>query len=504
MAKAKTPSYVLELELQTNQAERVILEKKIKIAKQIYNACLGFALKRLAELRSDKEYHVLVADKSAKGRTKRLKEIERSHGYSEYQLHAFVAPMQAKYAKNMGSLEAQKLATRAFKSVEKLKYHQAKRVHFKRPFDDMSVENKNNATGIRFDGEFLLWGKKNAKGSLKLKVFIKPNDEYAHMALCDKTKYCRVVMREIRGKPRFFVQLIQEGLPPTKRDKDTGLEKNPVDTFNSRVGIDMGTSTGAVVSEDKIQLVELAEACKADAKELRRMERAMDRSKRATNPHNFKENGVVKKGVKWSFSNRYMKRKAKRKDLHRKIATKRKQAHEELANDILSQGSDVRVETMRFQSLQKKAKKTTRNKKNGRIDKKKRFGKSLLNHAPAMLITILDRKLGYQGKSVKKIDTYATKASQFNHKTGEYTKKQLEQRWNDIQGLSIQRDLYSAFLIGNTTDSLDSIDVDLCDSQWEQFVELHNREIARLQQSTNKTLHWFVKPDKQRKTAVAV
>lgn len=227
----------------------------------------------------------------------------------------------------------------------------------------------------------------------------------------------------------------------------------------------------------------------------------MDRSKRASNPDNYNEDGTIKRGKKlsWNFSKRYMSLKAKRKDIHRKLVAKRKQAHETLANDILFQGSDVRVETMRFQSLQKKVKKTTRNKKNGRINRKKRYGKSLLNHAPAMLITILDRKLGYQGKSVKKIDTYATKASQFNHGTGDYTKKQLNERWNNILGFPVQRDIYSAFLIRNTKDSLDTVDVGLCNTQWDDFLELHNREIARIQQSSSKTLYWFVKPDKTKR-----
>ena len=45
----------------------------------------------------------------------------------------------------------------------------------------------------------------------------KANDEYAHLALMDKTKYVRILKREIRGKSRYFVQLIQEGYPPTKQ-----------------------------------------------------------------------------------------------------------------------------------------------------------------------------------------------------------------------------------------------------------------------------------------------
>ena len=93
---------------------------------------------------------------------------------------------------------------------------------------------------------------------------------------------------------------------------------------------------------------------------------------------------------------------------------------------------------------------------------------------------------------MKKVDTYATKASQLNHITGEYTKKQLSERWNDVGTFRIQRDLYSAFLIGNTTETLNSVDVDLCNARWENFVELHNREIARLKQISSKTLRWFV------------
>ncbi|MCQ6275163.1 transposase, partial [Bacillus sp. V3B] len=141
---------------------------------------------------------------------------------------------------------------------------------------------------------------------------------------------------------------------------------------------------------------------------------------------------------------------------------------------------------------QKRAKKTTRNKKNGKMNRKKRFGKSIAHHAPAMLLTIIDRKLGYQGRSIKKIDTYATKASQFNHLTGKYKKKQLSDRWNGFGEFRIQRDLYSAFLIGNTNETLNSVDVDLCNVGWDRFVELHNYEIARLKQSSSKILRWFV------------
>jgi hypothetical protein len=181
----------------------------------------------------------------------------------------------------------------------------------------------------------------------------------------DKTKYVRILKREVREKVRYFVQLIQEGYPPTKRNRKVA------DDETKRVGIDIGTSTIAISSKNKIELQELAPECKPNEKEIRRIQRKMDRSKRSTNPNNFNDNGTVKKGrLTWKYSNRYKNLRQNRKELYRKIAVQRKMSHEKLANDILALGSDVRVETMRFQSLQKRAKNTTRNRSNGKINLK--------------------------------------------------------------------------------------------------------------------------------------
>ena len=110
-----------------------------------------------------------------------------------------------------------------------------------------------------------------------------------------------------------------------------------------------------------------------------------------------------------------------------------------------------------------------------------------------MLVEIINRKLTYQGRKLKKVNTSKVKASQFHHATGTYTKKDLSERWNeDILGERIQRDLYSAFLIGNTVDTLDAIDVDLCNYGWRNFVALHHVAVARLKQHSNKQMRWYV------------
>jgi hypothetical protein len=81
---------------------------------------------------------------------------------------------------------------------------------------------------------------------------------------------------------------------------------------------------------------------------------------------------------------------------------------------------------------------------------------------------------------LKKIDTYKVKASQFNHFNGEYVKKTVNERWNDFDGIKIQRDLYSAFLIMNVKDNLKEIDTKLCHENWEDFKTSHDNEIIRL------------------------
>ncbi|CAL7871100.1 hypothetical protein FUSNEC_GEN_300_03045 [Fusobacterium necrophorum subsp. funduliforme] len=174
--------------------------------------------------------------------------------------------------------------------------------------------------------------------------------------------------------------------------------------------------------------------------------------------------------------------------MQRKIAEKRKQSHNILANSILEIGTIVKVENMSFKGLQKRSKKNEISEKTGKFKKKKRFGKSLSNRAPALLIEIIDRKLRYIGKNIIKINTFKVKASQLNHETEEYEKKSLSKRWGEIVGNKIQRDLYSAFLIKNVKENLEEVDIEKVKKEFKNFVRLHNEEIERIKKSDVKTL----------------
>ena len=148
---------------------------------------------------------------------------------------------------------------------------------------------------------------------------------------------------------RYYVQLVQEGIPPQKHETGKG-----------RVGIDIGTSTIAAVSKDGCILEELGDPASSPAEECL-LQRKLDRSRRSMNPNNYKEDGSVKKGKKtWKKSKTYQAVQNQLKSLRRQKAARLKQWQEAEANKIAAMGNKVFVETMDFKALQKRAKNTER------------------------------------------------------------------------------------------------------------------------------------------------
>ena len=467
--KETTPSFVIEFELKTKARDEHILNKRIKLAIMLYNMALNYSNKRLKAIRADKEYRRLLNEKKKlkpkedkeriKVINKRLKEIEVSYGYSENQTKKFTNKGYKHYdGINIGSQVVQKIASRAFRAVEKVKFGKARKVNFKSIYtDEFSIENNKNGVNITYRDGTVTWAKLECK--------IDKKNNYTLEGLKSRTKYCRIIKKRIRDRNRFYVQLIQEGYPPKKKNRIVGN--------NTSVGLDIGPSTIAIVSNEYVGLQNLSNH-KLDEhkKEIRRLQRAMDRSRRATNPNNYNEDGIIKKGRKtWSYSNNYKRLRHKLNKIHRKLRINRSISHEILANFIISLGTDIRVETLNIQGWQKKAKKTTINKKNGKINKKKRFGKSILNNAPSLLLGKINRKLTYENEKLKKIDTKKCKASQYNHIDDIYKKKKLEERIAVVGDYVIQRDIYSAFLIKNTVNTLDKISRIKCNRDRDRFLE---------------------------------
>lgn len=483
MAKCNTSSYVVEYELVfNNENPASVLDKLEKIAKAIYNDCLNECLKRYHKLIHDKGYQKLLKEyKTSNNKrelVKKINDIALNYGYSEYGIHEYVKKPYKYFNSKLGSHECQKLATRAYKAVERLRYHQADKVGFKGKYDSISIEGKSSTSKLHYSNDLSI-----SYGKYKYKLKIKRNDAYAQSALMDNVKYVRIYSKTIRGKKRWLTQFVFKGCPPSKNRQYGDSSKVQ--------GIDIGTSTIAVVSDDETKLMELAPNCKENERMIKILSRKLERSRRTTNPNNYNEDKTIAKGKHiWHKSKSYIKTQTKLKNEYRKLSIKRKQAHEILANQIIANGSDIRVEDMNFRSLQKRSKKTTIS-KNGKINSKKRYGKTIKNRAPSMLLSIIDRKLKYKNLELKKIDTFKVKASQFNPIDGTYIKKQLKDRMIQLDDENVvQRDLLSAYIIAHTNDDLETINVISCYDDFNTFKQLQDKEIQRLKDKNQ--LGWYI------------
>lgn len=472
--------YCVIFPLITEKYQETILNKRFEISRQLYNAVLSKAYKRYKSMIETKKYRQLkeqinnANEKEKKLLYKQLNEMYKQYRLNEYSLHEDIQEMQHHFSENIDSFTAQKIATRVWSAFEDLLFGDGKIVHFKKYGELDSLEGKSNKTGIRFKDGFLIWN------GLKISVKIDYNNPYEYQALKDEICYCRIKRRFIKGKCKYYLQIVFKGVPPMKINKDGEVKRH---IGNGTVGLDIGTQTIAIVSNVDVKLLELADRVNNIEKERRRILRYMDRSRRANNPDNFNEGGTIKKGkLKWVKSNRYIKAQNKLRELYRKQADVREYQHQLLSNYILSLGNKIKVEEMNFKGLQKRSKKTEKNDK-GKFKRKKRFGKSLANKAPAKLLIILDNKLKYFGEKLIKVNTKEVKASQYNHLNCRYNKKKLSQRWNDLNGIKIQRDLYSAFLIQHVNDDLCNINQEECKRDFERFKILHDKEIERLNNS---------------------
>ncbi|WML68508.1 MAG: Putative aminoacrylate hydrolase RutD [Methanoregula sp. SKADARSKE-2] len=299
---------------------------------------------------------------------------------------------------------------------------------------------------------------------LKLPALVDPTNLYQTHGLTSRVKYCRLIRRNFNGRPRFSVQLILEGTPYFNHKHPIGVEE---------VGLDIGPSTIAYVGDTTAELRKLCAEIVPDWKATRRLQRKMDRSRRATNQNNYNPNGTVKRGSKiWTKSPRYQKLQQKLAEQNRKLAAHRKSLHGNLANEILATGSKISTERISYRAWQKM------------------FGKSILVRAPSMIVSLIRRKAENAHGHLHEIPTQTTALSQTCHICGAKVKKPLSQRWHNCCGISVQRDLYAAFLAKCCvkSDNNDSFSLDRAKATalWPGVERLLKQAMSRVDQEFSK------------------
>lgn len=503
----KSPSesvFVLTLPLRCESWQRNRLDTMFRVGNEIKNHLIAYEKAQYRCLTERKDWKFVQAAlaeayKAEDAAAKKLLLEKRSAmlaaaGFSLYQFEK-QSNKYRKHYKGVGGKGywvnghiSQKIAASVWKSFESLLYGKGDEVKFSKWTEFTALVAKSNNTGIVYRNGTVFVNK------MDLPVMLDAKDAYGYQreALSRDIRYCGICRRWYSSGWKYFVQLTLDGKPPLKVHPGTGELLHPLGT--GRVGHDIGTQTIASVGKDNVLLTELADKVKGIDAELRRINRAMDRSRRACNPLMFREDGTIvpksqlppecldRRGRRrWVCSKRYLRLDGLRRELFRRQRELRIQQHNELANRLMSYGDQHFIEEMRFRGLAKRAKETKKNDK-GKFMWKKRFGKSISNKAPAAFVNILERKVVSAGGTFQKVSTFTVKASQLNHLTETYTKKNLSKRWNTMpDGTKVQRDLYSAFLIMNVDESLGKVDIPLCNETYEQFLKLHNKEVKRIE-----------------------
>ncbi len=238
------------------------------------------------------------------------------------------------------------------------------------------------------------------------------------------------------------------------------------------IGLDLGPSTIAIVAkEEEAQLLPFCEELHPDARTKHRLQRKLDRQRRANNPQNYDEKGRIKSGeAAVSLEERVVAISPRDDALppkERKLAAHRKTLHGRLVHDIIRRGNIIRTEKLSYKAWQKQ------------------YGKSVGRNAPGMFLEQLRRTVASTGGTLSEFSTHSTKLSQYCHGCGRYIKKPLSERWHHcVCGVGpVQRDLYSALLAAH----LDPSDTtpSIAQGSWEGADLRLRAAVEALQQRAN-------------------
>src|SRR6266852_4830380 len=439
--KSKTPTFLLELPLVVEEGQAKRLRAHLEVGRLFYNAVLSQGQSRLRRMRADPAWQAAraIPRTHKQERQAAFSALREQYGFSAYALHAYAKQVRVSWlAEHLDAVLAQTLATRAYQALNRVCVGEAKRVRFKsRGRGLSSIENKRNDTGLRFVLQspqegcagYLLWHDD------RLAALINWNDLVLKHGLSHRIKYARLIRRRASSRraqgtdsqgERYCVQLVLSGVPYQKPKHAVGSDT---------IGLDLGPASIAIVPrEAEARLDPLCAELHPDAKAIRRLQRQMDRQRRANNPEHYDEKGRVKKrgkqSLRWKTSRSYERTRRRKATKERKLAAHRKSLHGRLVHEIIRVGNTIILEKISYQGWQKL------------------YGKSVGLRAPGMLVKHLRRTVASTGGTLREVSTRSTKLSQWCHGCGVCRKKPLSQRVHQCPcGVGpIQRDLYSAFL----------------------------------------------------------
>lgn len=518
--------HVLVLEANLSHVDRCKIFHCADLERKAGNELIAIMKNNYEQLSRTKKYRKLkklygkcVANKNKKEKKKialQLKNLQKQYHLTREDCRVLMIPISKKYRLNsvIGVTKAEDI----WKAVEKCLYGDGKKLNFFRRGELPGIRAKQrnkeivicaqeNSLQFKFLG--LDFGVKvkdrfeqeEIRGILQ--YLEQPDvideqavEEFQKNNICISTYrpcYATLVCKKIRGKLRVYVHLTVEGIAKPKYDR-YGNRKHRLG--KGIIGCDIGTQTIAYTSDNEVGLRNLAErgsSIQMNERRERLIYRAMDRSKRVSNPQNYNEDGTIRKGPKrWKYSKRYQKLKEKHREFSRINAVNRHLSIREDVNYLRSIGDIFVTEPKNAKRLQKRVKNTTVNSK-GKMNCKKRFGKSIQNRCCGYFQSQVERKFkSTEGTYWEVSNDY--RASQYDHTADEYIKKKLSKRMYSLSdGTIVQRDWYSSYLLYCISLETKKIDKEKCRNNFEEQYKKEKELIEWIKKNHIKILNSGIK-----------
>jgi transposase len=349
-----------------------------------------------------------------------------------------------------------------------------------------------NAGALRVDlaGGAFTW--KGAHGAHPITARMRPpkNDPWLAKALALPIAQVRVLHRMLRGRQRWYVQLVMVGEPPVDPQLRSAIAARPA----SSVGVDVGSRHIAAVGATAAILADLAptmiarEAARDERivtdrdgdrrkkdRWYRRLQRRMSlkrarlnaagdvvrmRAKTLTKTRDGKAVGKeirvpagFKKGVRIATSARIGELNSRLAESARADAAARKNDHGRLVNALVTMGDELVLEKLSYVGWQKA------------------FGRQVRRHAPGAFEALLRQRARLFGATVVDVKTSATKLSQVCHTCGAFSAQPIRgpiatrvKPACECGRPEIHRDLYSAFLASFASET--SVDLHAAQAAW--------------------------------------
>lgn len=378
--------FTLTLRLKTTHEQEELLYKLMRTYAYVNNVMVSHAQKCLAELRKDERYKELkISFKNNKRYTaaekKELYAIFANYGLTNY---GFSKYMKAKNNLNkyVNSGVLRNISNKVWNAVEYVLYKGGDNVNFIKRNNFRCFTSNDNKTGVYYRNGVVRVAK------MKIRPYIRKNDTYAIEALKNEIVLCRIKRKWHKHSWRYYVDIVLKGDSPKKRSAANGTVKAVI----SPTSITATSGNGSL--EEK-----LARDVESIDKEIIRVNRKIERQKRANNPENYKPNGKIRRNSKyfkreWKESHSQHLMVHKRRELSRLRKDKVNLSHHILALKIMELGNVVQVERKRSHSD------TKMSKKNIYLN---------LNGSPSKFIAKLQQKLNNAGGELVHVSSDKTK-----------------------------------------------------------------------------------------------